>query len=411
VYAEFKGAMPMKAKKGYVYFDEKRKRWIARYQPIDPTTGERRNLKRYGKTKMEALEKLDALKEKERNAGLASVSAEKITFAALAEEYKKKKLIPAEYVGEKKIAGRRDLRAPESWLKALVKKFGRMPLTSITHSHIEEYKRELAKRPTKNGKQRSVASINRELEFFRTMLNYAVTNGMLARNPFSLSKGKKLIERASENKRERFPTFGEEIALLNVCIGEGRQGREHLRPVLIVAADTGLRRNELFTLETADLNFRDRVITVRAINAKTNRSRQIPMTRRVYDELKKLCEKNPHGQVFGGLSEVKRSFSTACRLAGIEDLHLHDFRHAFVSRSILAGVPPAVALKASGHASDEWKRYLNVTPNQLQKLFKPLGGQSAEGVKSFGLDVLRQLREALGYDEIANLIALLNDRQ
>ena len=108
---------------------------------------------------------------------------------------------------------------------------------------------------------------------------------------------------------------------------------------------------------------------------------------------------------------MKRSFGTACRLAGIEDLHLHDFRHAFVSRSILAGVPPAVALKASGHASDEWKRYLNVTPKQLQKLFKPLKDQSEEDVKSYGLDVLRQLREALGYDEIANLIASLNDRK
>jgi hypothetical protein len=72
-------------------------------------------------------------------------------------------------------------------------------------------------------------------------------------------------------------------------------------------------------------------------------------------------------------------------------------------------VPPAVALKASGHASDEWKRYLNVTPNQLQKLFKPLDGQDAEEVKSYGLNVLRQLRESLEYDEIANLIASLND--
>ena len=82
-----------------------------------------------------------------------------------------------------------------------------------------------------------------------------------------------------------------------------------------------------------------------------------------------------------------------------------------MSRSTLAGVPPAVALKASGHASDEWKRYLNVTPKQLQKLFKPLKDQSEEDVKSYGLDVLRQLREALGYDEIANLIASLNDHQ
>jgi integrase len=401
----------MKGKQGYVYFDKKRKRWVARYQPVDPLTGERRNLKRYAMTKIEANKKLDALKEKASETDPTLISPGKRTFADLAKEFEKKRLIPAEYVGERKIAGRRDLSAPKSWLKSLVNKFGRLPLASITHSHIEEYKRELAKRPTRSGKQRSVTSINRELEFLRTILNYAVTNNMLTRNPFAAGKGKKLIDRAAENKRERFPTFGEEMLLLSFCVGGGRLGREHLRPVLIVAADTGLRRNELFTLENSDLDFENGVITVRAINAKTNHSRQIPMTRRVYDELKKLCEKNPEGKVFGGLNAVKRSFGTACRLAGIEDLHLHDFRHAFVSRSILAGVPPAVALKASGHASDEWKRYLNVTPKQLQKLFRPLKDQSEEDVKSYGLDVLRQLREALGYDEIANLIASLNDLQ
>lgn len=400
----------MKAKKGYVYFDNSRKRWVARFQPIDPLTGERSNLKQYAKTKTEAMEKLDALKEKARTTGVAVIAGKNLTFADLAQQYKEKKLIPAEYAGEKKIAGRRDLSAPNSWLESLVEKFGRLSLTFITHSLLEEYKRELAKRPVGNEKQRQIASINRELEFFRTVLNYAVTNGMLTRNPFSLSKSQKLIERAAETRRERFPTFGEELALLRLCVGEGRQGRAHLRAILIVAADTGLRRNEIFTLEAIDLNFSNRVITVRAINAKTNRIRQIPMTQRVYEELTALKEKNPRGKIFGGLSEVKRSFKTACRLAEIEDLHFHDFRHAFVSRSILAGIPPAVVLKASGHASDEWKRYLNVTPSQLQNLFSPVGNQSAEEVKDYARNILRRLREALGYDEIANLLTLLNDQ-
>ena len=183
-----------------------------------------------------------------------------------------------------------------------------------------------------------------------------------------------------------------------------------IRSILIVAADTGLRRNELFTLGPADLDFERRIINVRAINAKTNRVRQIPMTQRVYEELTKLVDQNPAEYIFGGITEVKRSFGTACRLNGIKDLHFHDLRHAFVSRSILAGVPPAVALKASGHASDEWKRYLNMTPNQLQNLFKPLEGQKEEEVKEYGLEVLRQLRDALGYSEIATLIASLETR-
>jgi len=178
--------------------------------------------------------------------------------------------------------------------------------------------------------------------------------------------------------------------------------------VLIIAADTGLRENELFTLKKIDIDFKTGVINVRAINAKTNRPRTIPMTRRVREELVRLTEKlRDQDLIFGGLKEVKRSFGTACRASKIEDLRKHDFRHAFVSRSILAGIPPAVALKASGHASDEWKRYLNMTPDQLQKLFIPLDGQSAEEVKNYGLDVLRQLREALVYTDIADFIASL----
>jgi integrase len=83
-------------------------------------------------------------------------------------------------------------------------------------------------------------------------------------------------------------------SLLDLCVGEARQGRERLRPVLIVAADTGLRQNELFILEASDLDLECGVITVRAIDAKTNNPRQIPMTRRVYEAPKKLCGKNPH---------------------------------------------------------------------------------------------------------------------
>jgi integrase len=201
----------------------------------------------------------------------------------------------------------------------------------------------------------------------------------------------------SENKRERIPTFGEEMALLKVCVDD----RAHLRPAIIIASNTGLRQNEMFTLSWAekDIDFEQQLIKLRAINSKVNKPRSIPMTQRVYDELMRLYEQNfnhPSGLVFGGLKETKRSFNTACRLKGILDLHKHDLRHAFVTRTILAGIPPAVVLKASGHSSDEWKRYLNVTPDALQGLFNPLPGQDAEAVKAYGTDVMWQLTEALG---------------
>jgi integrase len=277
---------------------------------------------------------------------------------------------------------------------------------------VEKEDGELEVIPNPKGKQRKIESINRPVELLRVILNYAVDERMITpdQNPFSHQSTRKLIERAAETKRERFPTFGEELALINHCDKPGLRGNEHLRAVLIIAADTGLRENELFTLEKCDIDFGTGVINVRAINAKTNRPRTIPMTRRVREELARLVELSDEDLIFGGLKEVKRSFRTACRASNIEDLRKHDFRHAFVSRSILAGIPPAVALKASGHASDEWKRYLNMTPDQLQNLFIPLEGQTAEEVKNYGLDVLRQLREALVYTDIADFIAALETR-
>jgi hypothetical protein len=106
----------------------------------------------------------------------------------------------------------------------------------------------------------------------------------------------------------------------------------------------------------------------------------------VENELQKLsAEKQEDDFVFGGVKDFKRSFGTLKRTAGIDGLNFHDFRHAFVSRSMLAGVPPAIVLKASGHASEEWKRYLKVTPDQLRLLLDPVGKQTAEEVKEFAL--------------------------
>lgn len=366
----------MKSRTGYTYFDQKKKRWVGRVMlPADPITGKRKSVRRFGLTEAGVRKKLRKLVDAIEDKGLTAVPAERMTFADLAKEYAENELIPAQYIGEKKVAGRRDLRAPKTWLKSLTEHFGEKRLNQITFSDIKAYKLVLIKRPVRssqqssnnvreevqqnangnggNGRQRSIAAVNRELEFLRTMLNYAVVNNKPTRNPFKTGNGQPLIDKAAEHKRERFPTFGEELALLGVCVGDGDQGRAHLRPILIVAADTGLRRNELFTLERSDLDFRQRVINVRAFNAKTNRPRPIPMTQRVYEALAKLCEHNLEGPIFGGLKEVKRSFGTACRLNGITGLRFHDLRHAFVSRAILAGIPPAVALKASGHASEE----------------------------------------------------------
>lgn len=381
-------------------YDKRRKSYYGVFTFTE--NGKRVYRRVYAGNKTEAKIKLEDLKASLRR---GDQKPKEITFALLADDFEAHRMKPAKYVGGKKIAGRRELSAPRAWLARLRSHFGGFLLTNITPKLLESYKLKLADAPTKTG-QRSIAAINRELEFLRTILNHAVANGWLAKNPFALAS-RKLIEKGHETKRERLLGFGEELALLNACFRpdarKSEQGNPALKTVIICAVDTGLRRNELFTLLWSDLDFAHKTIRVREINAKSNKAREIPMTLRVCELLEPYKSK-PNDFVFGGLHDPKRSFATACRLAGITNLHFHDLRHAFVSRGILAGIPPAFVLQASGHASDEWKRYLNVTPDSLRSLLAPVGIQSVEEVKAYASTVLKGLRAALHADEIESLL-------
>ena len=316
----------MKLSTGYIVYDDNKKRWLGRITFKDPVTGKRIWRKCYGQTKTEAREKLNELRHKLEKSGGRSIIADKATFVMLAERFKKERLVPAVYVGERSVAGRRELSSPENWLKQLRCFFGSAKRKEITRGRIEQFKLWLIKIPTRSrivekedgelelilnpkGKQRKMEAINRPIELLRVMLNYAVDERMITpdQNPFSQRLTRKLIERSAETSRERFPTFGEELALINYCNKPGLRGNEHLRAVLIIAADTGLRENELFTLKKSDIDFGTGVIYVRAINAKTNRPRTIPMTRRVREDLVRLTEKlSNQDLIFGGLKEVKR---------------------------------------------------------------------------------------------------------
>jgi integrase len=61
-------------------------------------------------------------------------------------------------------------------------------------------------------------------------------------------------------------------------------------------------------------------------------------------------------------TEVKRSFATACREAGINDFRFHDLRHTFGTRLADAGVDVVKIKELMGHASIvTTMRYIHAT--------------------------------------------------
>jgi integrase len=351
-------------RKGSVKPRKDRKGWWARVSYTDET-GRRRVIQRKAANKTEGNLLLKKLLRQIEDDGPGVVDGERMTFKKLAEDYTDHKLKPPVYQGETRVSGMRSWKHQLVVLKPLIEHFGNMRIRLITHTSIEKYKRQRLLIKTRRGKDRDIASVNRELSLMRAILNYAKRQGWLSRNPFGT--GESIISNADETRRERILTREEESRLLAVCV----EPRAHLRPLLLCALDTGMRRGEMFKLRWSDVDLIGGIIRVRKTTTKTWEARSIGMTTRLQDELRRLWEAAPpdtDGLVFGIKNNIKRSFATACRLAAVEDFRLHDCRHTATTRMIQAGMAPMEVMKITGHKQiDTFLRYMNTNDQTARR--------------------------------------------
>jgi integrase len=320
----------------------------ARVQFTDET-GKRRDIWRRAENRTHARQLIRELLKEIENSTAVSLDAANMTFDDLAAYFEKYHLQPAQYVDGRKVSGVRSLIPALAAVNALRAHFGARRLRSITFSDLEAYRALRLKTPTQHGKQRTIATVNRELSKARRMFNIAVQKGWLAENPFR--RGGTLISNADEVHRERVLSRSEEARLLAAIESEPK--REHLKSIILIALDCALRRGEILTLTWGDVDVDRRTITVRAFNAKTARARTVAMTQRVHNDLSARYCAAPResGERIFNIAGVKRSFKSACRAAGIEDFRLHDCRHTAITRMIRAGLPPVEVMRVSGHST------------------------------------------------------------
>jgi len=370
--------------------------WYARITRIDGN-GKKKQYTARAESKSHARRLRDELAEKYADNGESAIEGSKMTFREFAEDYKNRKLIPAKYHQNRKVAGLRSYKTPLNFLNNLLSYFGTKRIKEIKPADIERFKQKRLDDPIKTEKKnekgvketierpRAIASVNRELALLRAMLNDAVYNGWLVRSPFLNAKG--LVSLADEVKRERVLTFEEENRLLNACsefitltyersgkkiTAKAKSNREHLRPIIITALDTAMRFGELLKLCWCDVDLNSRTINVVAFNTKTAKARTVGMTQRVYDELTRLWEQSPKdsdGLVFGVKDNVTRSFTSACRDAKIEGFRFHDCRHTAITRMIQAGLSPMEVMKVSGHTQmNTFARYVNPNTQAVTRI-------------------------------------------
>lgn len=144
---------------------------------------------------------------------------------------------------------------------------------------------------------------------------------------------------------------------------------DHLKPMVLVSLNTGMRRGELFDLKWSAVNFDTKTITVAGATTKTSDTRHIPMNKEtigVLETWKKQVGKSPYvfpGQGGGRFEDVKSAWLKLLERAQIDGFRWHDMRHDFASRLVMAGVPLNTVRELLGHADIKMTlRYAHLAP-------------------------------------------------
>jgi integrase len=103
-----------------------------------------------------------------------------------------------------------------------------------------------------------------------------------------------------------------------------------LRPAIVIAIETAMRRGELVALRWDWIDFAR--ATLRLPMTKNGDARTVPLSPAALAQLQAM-PRNMDGRVLGtNADEVSHQFAAACKAAGVAGLHFHDLRHEATSR-------------------------------------------------------------------------------
>lgn len=257
-------------------------------------------------------------------------------------------------------------------------------LRQFTHWHsytLDEIDRHLVE--TWRGKRiaegKSPNTINRNACAIRSVLSKAVEWGYLRHHPLEglkplrLDRGRRprtLTTEERERLMEGLAARDRDLRQKRENANEWRRVRgypvfpqlphfgDYLTPLVLTAYHTGMRRGEVFALQWSDVDFKQRLITVRGHNSKTAQTRQIPINDALIETLTKWREHNIQqvGFVFPGrngqrLDNIQTSWERLRRRYNLGDIKFKDLRSNFGSRLANGGIDLSITQQLLGHSS------------------------------------------------------------
>lgn len=257
--------------------------------------------------------------------------------------------------------------------------FGKMKVSEITKQKINNWQTVLLSRGFSSEYLGTIQST------FKGVLVWGTRNDYIKKNPFTTD-----FVKGSEEKKEMTYFTPNEFKLFKSVI-------EDKTDLLMfnLLYWTGMRKGELFGLKFTNIDFEQNLINITGaynyrhhIDGKTknrNSIRTIMLTKKLSESLKEYVDKaskiagfNPNLYLFGldhpiSSTTLSRKKDAYCKIAGVKQIRIHDFRHSHVSLMINEGISDYDIAKRLGHSRDMVNNVYGhwFTANQL-KLAKQL---------------------------------------
>ena len=260
--------------------------------------------------------------ERELDQGLVEYVDKSVTLGDLLKRYLKE------------VTPHKKSRDKETWrIKALLKRsISGVGLNNLTSTIISSYKYSRLPDGARTTRY-DLALIRHCLEFARLEWGY-----YLPINPVDL------VSKPRLNKPRDRRVGKDDIDTLMDAISHSKV--TYLKPLILIAIETGLRQGELVKLMWCDVDLDSRLLKVK--DTKNGEDRVVPLSNKSLSILQSLPRLGE--AVFNAShSSLQNAWKRLIKRSGLTDLHFHDFRHEAISRFIERGLTIPEAASISGH--------------------------------------------------------------
>lgn len=266
------------------------------------------------------------------------------------------------------------------------------PLSELNALGIEKWRQTRLNHATRPAKS---STVNRDLAALKAAISKAVEWKFLEQHPLAKVKASKEdsgsivrylsdVERLAllaalrqrdvnkKAKRSRANTWRNERNYPALQRLDIKEFCDHLQPCIIVSLNTGLRQGELLSLTWSDINLPAQQLTIKGSNAKSGKTRHVPLNSEAMSALNQWRKQSPGTNVLvfpstkgngEKIVEIKTAWARLLRDAKVETFRWHDMRHDFASRLVMAGVDLNTVRDLLGHADLKMTlRYAHLAP-------------------------------------------------